>query len=269
MCRKKTWYSAERLLYMNKFAVQITLKTLLCLAGTAHADSSVAAFTADQKIYQVVLDQVIKHEAPERFVVWDTAIPSETILLPRVPRHLPEKQFTSRLRGLPPILQKGLLEPREHGAASLAGLNVSTDSAALMGFVEQTRFLKLVEHGKSPNGLLAVGLSKVVFDQTASNALVYVESCRTFSETICGGEGFWFVRIGPRWKVKKQAYLWQGIAQPFWEFKVPLVESASDPGRRRTLQYDGYRPRGGRSAVSLSTLVNSIIHRGHNGIFAT
>lgn len=184
---------------------------------TFAVNSSFAVTKVDQKIYQTVLDQVLKRETPPKFAVWDTAIPFTTILSPRVPRHTPETQFTSSFPGLPPILPKRLFEPPESSAA-LAGLDLSADSIQFDGIVDRAKFQNIITHDVGPRWVLAVGFSKVAYDQAANNALVYVESCMTVLEGVCGGEGYWFVRIKNNWELKNHAYLWQGTTKPFWNF---------------------------------------------------
>lgn len=204
---------------MNRLGLQLLSKILFFLLSAVNVEFCLAASAEDQKIYRVVLERVVKHEAPRKFVVWKTAIPSTTILSPRVPRHAPENQFIAGLRGLPPILQERLFESHDASLTPVAGFNVSTNSAAFVGFVDQATLRRFVTEEAGSTGLLAIGFSKVVYDQISGDALVYVEACMTNSDPVCGGEGYWLFQIGKNWTIKKQAYLWQGAAQPFWMLK--------------------------------------------------
>jgi hypothetical protein len=115
------------------------------------------------------------------------------------------------------MLQRRLLEGQGARPTPPVGFDVAASSAAFLGFVNQTQLPKIVtEHARS-GGLLAIGFSKIVYDQNAGNALIYVESCLMLAESVCGGEGYWLARTGQNWKVKKQAYLWQGATEPFWK----------------------------------------------------
>ena len=201
---------------MSQSVVQLLLKFLLFVVSAMHVSSSSAA-SSDQKIYQIVLNQVVKFDTPPRFAVWDSLIPSTTILSFRVPRHAPESQFTS-MRGLPRKLQQRLLEAGDNDSSALTDLEVSFDSTTFIGFADKAAIQKYAEYGKGPDWLLAIGLSKVAYDKTVKNALVYVESCMVTVAPTCSGEGYWLVRTGKNWKLKKQTSFWQGSAQPFWTF---------------------------------------------------
>lgn len=145
-------------------------------------------------IYRTVLTTIAKHELPDRIAVWDRTIDAATMLAPRVPRHAPENQFINTMPGLPPSMQRQLLNT---GSTSLPVL--------------ETAFPRLDQPQK---GLDMVGLSAIVHDQ--HNALLYAEVCGTEADAVCGGEGYWLVQSGAGWRVKKHVYLWQGVSTPFW-----------------------------------------------------
>lgn len=193
-----------------------------CIAALAICCTPSFAFTApssDEAIYRVVVDRMVKRDPPPRFAIWDSSIAPSTIRTPRVPRHLPETQFTRALRGLPPSLQASLLVDGDHrGEGSQIRFHVPATTRAFAGFVKQDVLRQETGRGRRQDWLLGIGLSRVVYDAAMRNALVYAESCMAVPDGVCGGEGYWFVRAGQHWRLKRHAYLWQGTDRPFWEF---------------------------------------------------
>lgn len=182
------------------------------------------AGNGDTAIYRIVLSQILKHEAPPRFAIWDQKIPSTTILKARVPRHLPENQFAASLPGLPRELQRRLLVTRK-GSVPASMVRFDISSGAFAGFVGQADYLQFAQTpGQSgrQDWVLAVGFSKVVYDDDEHNALVYAETCMTVPDGACGGEGFWFVRRKSGWQLERHAFLWQGTDPPFWTVGIKI-----------------------------------------------
>lgn len=174
---------------------------LICLFSISSVSRAENIRSNDALIYKSVLQAIVDHEKPEHYVVWNQTIDEATILTSRVPRHAPENQFVSSLPGLPAALQAQLLD------AQRADL-VAFDPA--VSFVDRDSLLH------AALGVIAVGLSRIVYDQR-HNALVYAEDCLIIEgDTGCGGEAYWFVQSGKSWKLKKHAYLWQGNSTPFW-----------------------------------------------------
>lgn len=173
--------------------IHSTFIFLLALANIASADNIVPD---DAAIYRTALSVIVNHEKPEHFAVWNRTIGAAVILMPRVPRHAPESQFVTSLPGLPAVLQKQLF------SEASAGLQIapSMDRDGLL---------------RAEAGLTAVGFSKIA-NNGQHDALLYAEVCLAGTDGVCGGEGFWFVKIAGRWQLKKHAYLWQGTTQPFW-----------------------------------------------------
>ena len=192
---------------------------IVALAVCCTPSLAPAAPGADAAIYRVVVERMVKHEGPPRFAVWDRSIAPDTINTPRVPRHLPETQFTRALRGLPPALQASLLaDGDDRGNGSPLRFHVPATARAFAGFVKQDVLRQETGQGRRQDWLLGIGLSRVVYDAAMRNALVYAESCMAVPDGVCGGEGYWFVRAGQHWRLKRHAFLWQGSDRPFWEY---------------------------------------------------
>lgn len=62
--------------------------------------------------------------------------------------------------------------------------------------------------------LTAIGFSKIAYDGQR-NALLYAEACQAGADSVCGGEGYWFVQSAGHWTLRKHVYLWQGSTQAF------------------------------------------------------
>lgn len=162
---------------------------------------ALATPSPDDVIYRVVVDRIVKHDPPPRFAIWDRTIAPAAIRVPRVPRHLPETQFVRALRGLPPALQTKLLAAGEDpGSGSTTRFAVPATASAFTGFVKHDVLWQASGQGRRQHWLLGIGMSRVVYDDAKRNALVYAESCMAVPDAICGGEGYWFVRVGRAWR---------------------------------------------------------------------
>jgi hypothetical protein len=195
------------------------------LSGTTHAHTH---NSNNDLIYSKTLDEIVTHEHAERLVIWDRAISAEVFSSERVPRQVPDFQFTRSIKGVTPSLELALVncnlrlhtlsEGTPDDQLNFPGADMKSGFA---GFLESSS-LDALEHStdqRLPNQApIVVGLSKVGYsiEHHQLHALVYAEVGLLIPNGPYGGEGFFYVRKDDGWKLEGHAYLWQGVANPFW-----------------------------------------------------
>jgi hypothetical protein len=180
-----------------------------------HALPIVEGGNVDAQMYKVVVERVVSHERPTRYALWDKTISGDIMLLQRVPRQLPETQFTRGLKGLPQALQTKMFTVASK-ALQTNELDVRLKGSKYTDYVDSASLVRQTSRFSPENWLMVIGLSAAVFDEKRKNALIYVEHCSAAKNAICSGEGFWFTRRGKSWSLKSHAFLWQGDDRPFW-----------------------------------------------------
>lgn len=197
------------------------LHALVLAASSTAWIGIVHAEPADASLYRYVLKDIFEHDKPRTFAVWDHPISSETMSTPRVPRHEPYRQLVRSLRGLPAELEQTLLASAAgHGTDdALPKFDVPASAAAFSGFLDSAR-LKQAERAADSTDpasrLIAVGFSRVAYADRGRSALMYAETCLSGSDELCGATGYWFVKAGSGWRLKRRTHLWQGVTDPFW-----------------------------------------------------
>jgi hypothetical protein len=196
------------------------------LPGAARAQN-----ISDSELYQQALEQIIEHDHPKQFAVWDQAISASVLASVIVPRHSPNSQFLRSMRGVTADLELTLLynsiDARGlSGEAYVRRLNnfdVKTAEGQFLGFSDKTK-LQQMEESASHLGIdqkpLVIGFSRVGYklERGQLHALFYTEIGLLGEESSYGGEGFLFVKQDGKWHLKSHAYLWQGQSNPFWKW---------------------------------------------------
>ncbi|MYN43534.1 hypothetical protein GTP23_00450 [Pseudoduganella sp. FT93W] len=179
-----------------QFLAIFILSTNFAIAQNMEAD--------DDPIYSATLKAILNQEKSEKFIVWNQTIDGKTLLVSRVPRHVPDQQFVESLPGLPLILQQRLQkEPR----------------ASLRRFDSRVNFVDTKSLYSDDAQMSAIGFSKIVYDQK-HNALLYAEICTANADAVCNGYGFWFVKTDGRWKLNKKRCLWGGYSPTSWSAEI-------------------------------------------------
>jgi hypothetical protein len=180
---------------------------------------SARAETADDRIYQAALGMIVGHEQPKALAISAQPIGRTAMTSSRVPRHDPYDQFKRALPGMSGKLEQALIAGAAEGDEKngINAINVSYPGVAFLGFM---RYAAIKQFEKSAgNGVAVVGFSKIAYDDSRRNALLYTESCLIGHRDTCSGEGFWLEDAAPGWRVKRHAYLWAGSNQPFWNIQ--------------------------------------------------
>lgn len=207
---------------------RVSIAVLATVLASGLAGPALAHDTDNEPtIYRLAIKTILDHEKPTRFAIWNQTITAEVFASARVPRQSPTFQFVRTLPGVTPGLELSLLyanlrsrnlsgEYQDRRLPSFDGLPSGTEFA---GFLASSA-LQQEQSGERPidanSPLLAVGFSRVGFDQKQRNALVYAEICSVAPAAICGGEGFLFVVHGGEWQLKAHSFLWQGVSGSFW-----------------------------------------------------
>jgi hypothetical protein len=196
------------------------------LSGAARAQN-----ISDNDLYQQALKQIIEHDHPKQFAIWDQAISASVIASERVPRHTPNYQFMQSMQGVTAGLELALLY-NSIDARGLSGeaydrrlnnFDVKTAEGQFLGFSDKTKLQQMevsANHLSIDQKPLVIGFSRVGYklEKGQQYALFYTEIGLLGAESSYGGEGFLFARQGDKWQLKSHAYLWQGPSNPFWKW---------------------------------------------------
>ena len=183
----------------------------------------------DNLLYQKVLKQIVEHDNPKQFAIWNDVIPANIFASQRTPRHLPDHQFSRYMSGVTPDMELSLLykgidtrgllgNPRN---TQLLPLETNIVGHEFIGFLDTTELQRIESTSNqtltSPRPLV-IGFSRVGYqlEQKKLYALLYTEVGLLSPDGPYGGEGFLFVKQGEEWIMKTHTYLWQGWSTPFW-----------------------------------------------------
>lgn len=201
------------------FSRPIILFVFVGFVMSSFCSGSARAEAADDRIYEATLKIIVEHEQPNALAISEQLIGRAAMTSPRVPRHDPYGQFKRALPGISGKLEQALIAgaAEEDKGNSINQINVSYPGVSFFGFVRYSTIKQLEKN--AGNELLVVGFSKIAYDDSGRNALLYTESCLTGNHETCSGEGFWFEEAAAGWQVRKHAYLWAGSNRPFWDVK--------------------------------------------------
>lgn len=207
----------------NPYRVAVLGLVFAAISGTTHAHNS-----NDDLIYSKALDDIVAHEHPEHWVIWNRTISAEVFSSERVPRQAPDFQFTRSIEGVTPSLELSLVN-RNLNSLTLSGAT-RDDPLNFPGAAMKSGFAGLLassgledlEHStdqRLPNQApIVIGFSRVGYsiEHHQLHALVYAEVGLLVPNGPYGGQGFFYVRKDDGWKLEGHAYLWQGVTRPFW-----------------------------------------------------
>jgi hypothetical protein len=208
-----------------------TLVAILLILSALPTPSIAAGPDDDKLIRKKVLDIIVEHQHPKRFVIWDSEIRSNVIASQRVPRHSGNYQFIRSLKGVTPKLELQLiynnLDVRFIDGSTydhrLEPFLAPDDSGMFVGYIGSNELKRLEgtsTKSQTSDVPLIVGLSAVAYgvEKRVSRALIYAEHGLLRPGSSYGGEGFLFVRQNDEWKLEDHAYLWDGSSTPFWRW---------------------------------------------------
>lgn len=209
-----------------------TLVAILLLLSALPTPSIAAGPDDDKLIRKKVLDIIVQHEHPKRFVIWDSEIRSNVIASERVPRHSGNFQFIRAMKKVTPKLELQLIynnldvrfidgSTYDHHLDPFLASDASGTFVGHLGANELKRLEGASTQSPSSDVPLVVGFSAIAYgvENRVSRALIYTEVGMLRPGSSYGGEGFLFVRQDDEWKLEDHAYLWDGSITPFWRWE--------------------------------------------------
>jgi hypothetical protein len=174
---------------------------------------------ADDELYRFALNVILKeNKESSEFVVWDRSISSEAITTPRLPNQEPYKQFQRSFSGVGADLENILISVNSDGRdRKMVPFTFERPSMPFSSFVNLTSLKQYELQNK--HSLLAIGFSKIAYDPSGRDAILYAEECSPGANDYCNGNGFWFAKRGGKWQLKKTVGFWGGPVKPFWDFE--------------------------------------------------
>ena len=171
----------------------------------------------DDELYGSALKVILKdNKDSAEFVVWDRSISSSAITTPRLPNQEPYQQFQRSFPGVGANLEKMLVSVNADARnRKMVTFRLERPAMPFSGFVNQAA-LKQYEL-RNKHSLLVVGFSKIAYDPNGRDAILYAEECSPGKDNFCNGDGFWFVKSGTKWHLKKTVGFWGGPVKPFWD----------------------------------------------------
>lgn len=177
------------------------------------------AQTVDDELYGSALKVILKeNKESSEFVVWDRSISSKAITTPRLPNQEPYRQFQRSLPGVGANLENMLLSANSDASdRKMVAFKLERPAMPFSGFVNRASLKQYELQDK--HSMLVIGFSKTAYDPSGRDAILYAEECSPGADNYCNGDGFWFVKNGSKWHLKKSAGFWGGPVKPFWDFE--------------------------------------------------
>ncbi len=215
------------------------MKTFARFVGILMAIFSFGAFAqntsqyVNEILFKQSLTEILRFEKPSSFAVMDETISANDIVREKVPRHLPQYQFSKWIKGVSYELELALIYNNLHPMNDDAGYNqlinkwehfdfknIDIDPQIHnLGIIDQNQSLfEEAQQAKSSSGALVI----IKFSRPAirgKKALVYAESkfirSGKNSTPVGGGYGLLFQHENGQWHLITRQMMWQGGGAPF------------------------------------------------------
>lgn len=184
----------------------------------------------DAPIYQLVFAAMAARDKAPAYLISTSAIPAQVFAAARVPRQIPEFQFSRSVKGVGTSLELALV----YANLPTRGLDGTVEPLSLAefplppGFASQVRFVRREDvPSQAPAGQAStvIGFSRIAYGERSAEALLYAESCGTSAEGICTGVAHFFRKdTAGVWKSAAKVDLWQGHALAFWTDQMHLLK---------------------------------------------
>lgn len=173
----------------------------------------------DDELYGSALKVILKeNKDSSEFVVWDRSISSKAITTSRLPNQEPYKQFQRSFPGLGANLENMLISANSDASdRKMVAFKFERPAMPFSGFVNRASLKQ--DELQNKHSMLVIGFSKIAYDPNGRDAILYAEECSPGKDDYCNGDGFWFVKSGGKWHLKKSVGFWGGPVKPFWDFE--------------------------------------------------